>query len=60
MEYFPLGLAEGRAFCNRDDEREKLIANIELNRSTMVTSPRRYGKTSLVLYVLKHLTCLGI
>lgn len=48
MEYFPLGLAEGKAFCNRVAERSKLQTNIELNRSTIVTSPRRYGKSSLV------------
>lgn len=55
MEYFPLGLAEGRAFCNRVSEREQLRANIEMNRSTIVTSPRRYGKSSLVLYVLESM-----
>ncbi|OGO95700.1 MAG: hypothetical protein A3F41_03715 [Coxiella sp. RIFCSPHIGHO2_12_FULL_44_14] len=55
MEYFPLGLAEGKAFCNRAQERKKLQSNIELSRSTIVTSPRRYGKSSLVLYVLKEL-----
>lgn len=55
MEYFPLGLAEGNAFCNRLDERNKLKLNIELNRSTILTSPRRYGKSSLVLYALEEL-----
>jgi AAA+ ATPase superfamily predicted ATPase len=55
MEYFPLGLAEGKAFCNRVEERAKLKTNIGLNRSTVVMSPRRYGKSSLVLYVLNDL-----
>ena len=53
MDYFPLGLAEGRAFCNRAQEREKLRQNIALNRSTLIISPRRYGKSSLALYVLE-------
>jgi len=55
MEYFPLGLAEGKAFCNRVAEREKLRTNIKLSRSTIVTSPRRYGKSSLVLHVLENI-----
>jgi AAA+ ATPase superfamily predicted ATPase len=55
MKYFPLGLAEGKAFCNRVAERKKLKINIESNRSTIVISPRRYGKSSLVLYVLDQL-----
>jgi uncharacterized protein len=55
MHYFPLGLAEGQAFCNRVNERKKLKTNIELNRSTIVISPRRYGKSSLVLCVLESL-----
>lgn len=56
MEYFPLGLAEGKAFCNRVLEREKLKTNIKLNRNTIVTSLRRYGKSSLVLYILESLS----
>lgn len=53
MNYFPLGLAEGLAFCNRNAEQKKLHTNIALNRSTIITSPRRYGKSSLVLHVLE-------
>ena len=55
MEYFPLGLAEGKAFCNRVAERNKLRTNIELNRNTIVMSPRRYGKSSLVIRALEEL-----
>lgn len=55
MEYFPLGLAGGKAFCNRFSERSTLKKNIDLGRSTIVMSPRRYGKSSLVLYVLEAL-----
>lgn len=55
MDYFPLGLAEGKAFCNRVAEREKLKTNIDANRSSIIISPRRYGKSSLVLYALEKL-----
>src|SRR3990167_6408558 len=55
MEYFPLGLAEGKAFCNRVAERNILRTNIELNRNTIVMSPRRYGKSSLVIRALEEL-----
>lgn len=55
IEYFPLGLAEGQAFCNRQDERQILKKNIQFNRPMLITSPRRYGKSSLVLYVLEEL-----
>jgi len=50
---FPQGLALGSNFCNRTVERERLKINILTSRPTLVTSPRRYGKTSLVLEVLR-------
>lgn len=52
-ETFPLGLAIGEYFCNRADERKLLGSNIKSNRHTLITSPRRYGKSSLVTFVLK-------
>ena len=55
MDFFPLGLAQGQAFCNRVNEREKLSSNIKLNRNTLIISPRRYGKSSLALYVLQEM-----
>lgn len=51
-DYFPLGIAKGNAFCNRVNERQRLVKNIKANQHTLITSPRRYGKTSLVLFVL--------
>src|ERR1700677_4987683 len=56
INYFPLGLAKGEAFCNRVSERKQLINNIERNKHTIVISPRRYGKSSLVLYCLDETT----
>ncbi|VVC77268.1 hypothetical protein AQUSIP_25950 [Aquicella siphonis] len=54
-EYFPLGIAKGNAFCNRVAERQRLVKNIKAHQHTLITSPRRYGKTSLVLFVLEKL-----
>lgn len=52
---FPLGLAKGKAFCNRVNERKRIGDNIKSIRHSLVISPRRYGKSSLVLYVLEEL-----
>lgn len=48
--YFPRGIASGSAFCNRVQERKRLISNISTKQHTLIMSPRRYGKTSLVKY----------
>jgi AAA+ ATPase superfamily predicted ATPase len=55
MSSFPLGLAEGSAFCNRAQERKKLKNNIHNNTNTVIVSPRRFGKSSLILYVLNEM-----
>lgn len=55
INYFPLGIAKGEAFCNRALERKQLINNMERNKHTIVISPRRYGKSSLVLFSLEEL-----
>ena len=52
---FPLGYAEGPAFCNRDAERERLKANILAGIHTYITGMRLYGKTSLVRQVSAEL-----
>lgn len=52
---FPQKLALGSNFCNRINE-QRLLKNLILeNRPALITSPRRYGKTSLAVYVLKNL-----
>jgi len=53
--YFPRGIATDGAFCNREDERKRLACNIRAGQHTLIMSPRRYGKTSLVRYVMKEL-----
>jgi AAA+ ATPase superfamily predicted ATPase len=49
MDYFPLTIATGKAFCNRKTELSYLAANISQSKPTLIVSPRRYGKTSLAL-----------
>ncbi len=49
---FPLGVAEGEAFCNRVKERKELASNIEHGNHTVLSAPRRYGKSSLVRKVV--------
>ncbi|OGT32809.1 MAG: hypothetical protein A3C44_03495 [Gammaproteobacteria bacterium RIFCSPHIGHO2_02_FULL_39_13] len=52
---FPIGLAVGEAFCNRNKERTHLASNIQHNRHAVLLAPRRYGKTSLVNQVISEL-----
>lgn len=53
--YFPRGIALGEAFCNREVERKRLAKNIKNGQHTLLMSPRRYGKTSLVRYVINEM-----
>ena len=55
MDLFPLSVASGKAFCNRVEEIAKLKAYIQHQRPVLLASPRRYGKTSLALHVIKQL-----
>lgn len=55
MNYFPMSLATGRAFCNRKEELLKIHYNLENKISTLIVSPRRYGKTSLALKALEDI-----
>jgi hypothetical protein len=54
IDHFPLGLALGEAFCNRKEERHHLLSNIEHVKPTLITSPRRYGKTSLAIQTISN------
>ena len=54
-DFFPQGIATGDNFCNRLEERRQLNENIKATRPTLIMSPRRYGKTSLALFVLNKL-----
>ena len=52
-DYFPLGIAFGPAFCNRVEETELLINNLNQGKHTLLMASRRYGKSSLALHSLK-------
>ncbi len=55
MDYFPLSLALGKAFCNRKTELKVLKHNVLESRPALIVSPRRYGKTSLVINTITQL-----
>ena len=50
-------------FCDRETETRQILANIKNGRNTLLISPRRLGKTSLIRHVfgqLKKWNCLYI
>ncbi|MCD8524221.1 MAG: hypothetical protein LRY67_00150 [Gammaproteobacteria bacterium] len=53
-DYFPQGLAFGKAFLGRETEKLWLSQNIKQRHHTVLVAPRRFGKTSLVLNVLSE------
>lgn len=52
--YFSSKLAKGEQFCNRIQEQKELKENILQGRHTVMVSPRRYGKSSLVHKVVEN------
>ncbi len=54
-DFFPQGIATGDAFLGRQQEITILKSNINAGHHTLLIAPRRYGKTSLALNVLKKL-----
>lgn len=55
ITYFTTQTAKGNTFCNRDQERLHIKRNITKGKHTVITAPRRYGKTSLVCQVLSEI-----
>lgn len=53
-ELFPLRVASGKRFCNREKERKLLKELFNQKRPTVMISPRRYGKTSLAYKVTEE------
>ena len=45
-------VARGEFFADREEESQELMADIASGQSVIIFSPRRYGKTSLILEVL--------
>lgn len=58
-DYFPLDIATNDAFFDRIQERKRLGHNISTNTHSLITSPRRYGKTSLVYKVLAEMDVIS-
>jgi len=52
---FTLGIAIKEAFCNREREIKDLITYARGGSNVILTSPRRFGKTSLIHIVLEKL-----
>ncbi len=48
-------IVSGRAFTNRKEEKEKLFSNMVNGVNTVIISPRRWGKSSLVEKVFKEI-----
>jgi uncharacterized protein len=59
-EFFPSGLALGKAFYNRDKERSTLLEYIMEIEPVVIASPRRYGKTSLITEVIRENELIAI
>lgn len=54
-ELFPLRIVVGERFCGREQEKNLLKNLIIQKRPTVLISPRRYGKTSLVYKTIDEL-----
>jgi len=46
-DLFPLAIAKGSAFCDRQDEQQQLLDYINKSAHVVLIAPRRYGKSSL-------------
>lgn len=55
MNPFPTYLALGTAFCNRQEELQRMLYDLKGNTPILLISPRRYGKTSLALQAFAHI-----
>ena len=49
------GYVSPEYFCDRTQETEELIANLQNGRNTVLISPRRMGKTGLIKNAFHHL-----
>lgn len=45
-------VVRGNDFCDRNEEIEKINGIIRSKNNLVIISPRRYGKTSLILRIL--------
>ena len=42
-------------FCDRTEETEELISNLQNGRNTTLVSPRKIGKTGLILHTFNRI-----
>jgi uncharacterized protein len=49
------GYSGTKYFCDREEETGSLLSNIRGGQSTILTAPRRIGKTALIYHVLEKL-----
>jgi len=42
-------------FCDREDETKRILSNISGGQSTIITAPRRMGKTALILHLFNKI-----
>ena len=49
------GYVSPEYFCDRTEETEELIANLQNGRNTVLISPRRIGKTGLIKNAFYHI-----
>ncbi|MBW1795678.1 MAG: hypothetical protein JRJ38_14830, partial [Deltaproteobacteria bacterium] len=50
----------GEHFCNRVLEIDELVADVKNGVNVIIFSPRRYGKTSLIMRVLEEARAEGL
>lgn len=49
----------GESFGDREDEIQELVSDLSRGQNVIIFSPRRFGKTSLILEVLEQLKSKG-
>lgn len=53
------GVVQGRDFANREKEMKEIETYLTQGQNILLTSPRKYGKTSLVINTLNHMRRKG-
>jgi hypothetical protein len=53
------GVVEGKDFANREKEMKELKTHLSEGKNVLLTAPRKYGKTSLIMKTLNHLRRKG-
>lgn len=59
LDFFPQGIATGKAFLGREKELKTLQSNIRNGHHTLLMAPRRWGKTSLARNALDNMDIIS-